>query len=296
MNQGIVFASLAYLAWGLFPLYFLQVAEVPALEVVMHRTVWSMLFMLILLLVLRRWAWLKGLSRQPKILAAFALSAMLLASNWLVYVWAVQHQHLLDASLGYFINPLVNIALGFFFLHERPRRLQWLAVAIATLGVCWLAWQAGHPPWVALTLGLTFGFYGLLRKVATLGAMEGLTLETMMLTPFAIGAIAWWTWQGSSAMSQGHTAITLWLLAAGPLTAIPLLLFAAGARRIPMTTLGLLQYMGPTLQFTLGVYVFHEAFSPSRLIGFVLIWSALLLYSVDGWQHSRRNQAELRPA
>lgn len=296
MNQGIVFASLAYLAWGLFPLYFLQVAEVPALEVVMHRTVWSMLFMLVLLLVLRRWAWLKGLSRQPKILAAFALSAMLLASNWLVYVWAVQHQHLLDASLGYFINPLVNIALGFFFLHERPRRLQWLAVAIATLGVGWLAWQTGHPPWVALTLGLTFGFYGLLRKVATLGAMEGLTLETMMLTPFAIGAIAWWTWQGSSAMSQGHTATNLWLLAAGPLTAIPLLLFAAGARRIPMTTLGLLQYIGPTLQFTLGVYVFHEAFSPSRLIGFVLIWSALLLYSVDGWQNSRRNQAELLPA
>ncbi len=296
MNQGIVFASLAYLAWGLFPLYFLQVAEVPALEVVMHRTVWSMLFMLVLLLVLRRWAWLRGLSRQPKILAAFALSAMLLASNWLVYVWAVQHQHLLDASLGYFINPLVNIALGFFFLHERPRRLQWLAVAIATLGVGWLAWQTGHPPWVALTLGLTFGFYGLLRKVATLGAMEGLTLETMMLTPFAIGAIAWWTWQGSSAMSQGHTATNLWLLAAGPLTAIPLLLFAAGARRIPMTTLGLLQYIGPTLQFTLGVYVFHEAFSPSRLIGFVLIWSALLLYSVDGWQNSRRNQAELLPA
>ncbi len=296
MNQGIVFASLAYLAWGLFPLYFLQVAEVPALEVVMHRTVWSMLFMLVLLLVLRRWAWLRGLSRQPKILAAFALSAMLLASNWLVYVWAVQHQHLLDASLGYFINPLVNIALGFFFLHERPRRLQWLAVAIATLGVGWLAWQTGHPPWVALTLGLTFGFYGLLRKVATLGAMEGLTLETMMLTPFAIGAIAWWTWQGSSAMSQGHTATNLWLLAAGPLTAIPLLLFASGARRIPMTTLGLLQYIGPTLQFTLGVYVFHEAFSPSRLIGFVLIWSALLLYSVDGWQNSRRNQAELLPA
>ena len=296
MNQGIVFASLAYLAWGLFPLYFLQVAEVPALEVVMHRTVWSMLFMLVLLLVLRRWAWLRGLSRQPKILAAFALSSRLLASNWLVYVWAVQHQHLLDASLGYFINPLVNIALGFFFLHERPRRLQWLAVAIATLGVGWLAWQTGHPPWVALTLGLTFGFYGLLRKVATLGAMEGLTLETMMLTPFAIGAIAWWTWQGSSAMSQGHTATNLWLLAAGPLTAIPLLLFAAGARRIPMTTLGLLQYIGPTLQFTLGVYVFHEAFSPSRLIGFVLIWSALLLYSVDGWQNSRRNQAELLPA
>ena len=252
--------------------------------------------MLVLLLVLRRWAWLRGLSRQPKILAAFALSAMLLASNWLVYVWAVQHQHLLDASLGYFINPLVNIALGFFFLHERPRRLQWLAVAIATLGVGWLAWQTGHPPWVALTLGLTFGFYGLLRKVATLGAMEGLTLETMMLTPFAIGAIAWWTWQGSSAMSQGHTATNLWLLAAGPLTAIPLLLFASGARRIPMTTLGLLQYIGPTLQFTLGVYVFHEAFSPSRLIGFVLIWSALLLYSVDGWQNSRRNQAELLPA
>ena len=283
MNPGILYAALAYLVWGLFPLYFKQVAQVPVLEVVMHRTVWSLLFVLGVLLVLKRWAWMKDLLRRPRLLGTFALSALLLSCNWLVYVWSVQNHRVLDASLGYFINPLVSVALGFFILHERPRRGQWLAVAIAAAGVVWLSVQTGTPPWIALTLAFSFGFYGLLRKVAQLGALEGLALETMMLAPLAAAALGYWSWQGSSALVQGDGATLGWLLLAGPLTAIPLLMFAAGARRIPLTTLGLLQYIAPTLQFGLGVWLYQETMKPARLAGFALIWLALLVYSLEGW-------------
>ncbi|MGS0753327.1 EamA family transporter RarD [Roseateles sp. GG27B] len=283
MNLGILYASLAYLAWGLFPLYFKQVAQVPALEVVMHRTVWSLLFVLGVLLVLKRWAWMSDLLRRPRVLATFALSALLLSCNWLVYVWSVQNNHVLDASLGYFINPLVSVALGFFFLHERPRRGQWLAVSIAAAGVIWLTVQTGSLPWIALTLAFSFGFYGLLRKVAKLGALEGLALETLMLAPLAAAALGYWSWQGRSALVQGDSHMIAWLVLAGPLTAIPLLMFAAGARRIPLTTLGLLQYIAPTLQFALGVWLYQETMKPARLAGFALIWLALLVYSLEGW-------------
>ena len=288
MNRGLVFAALAYAVWGLFPIYFKQVAQVPALEVVLHRTVWSLLFVLGVLLVLKRWAWMRPLLRQPKVLGAFALSALLLSSNWLVYVWAVQNQHVLDASLGYFILPLVNVALGYTFFGERPRRGQWLAVALAAAGVVWLTLQTGQLPWIALVLALTFGFYGLLRKVAVLGALEGLALETMMLAPLAMAVLVFWGAQGQGVAVQGDVSTLAWLLFAGPMTAVPLLLFAAGARRIPMMTLGILQYIAPTLQFALGVWLFGEPLQPSRLIGFGLIWLALLVYSLEGWWRSRR--------
>lgn len=163
MNTGILCASLAYVAWGLLPVYFRQVAEVPALEVVVHRTAWALLFLLVVLGLRRQWAWLPALLRQPRVVLAFGLSALLLSSNWLTYVWAVQNQHVVDASLGYFILPLVNVAMGFFFLHERPRPGQWAAVAVAAAGVLWLAVQTGRLPWIALVLALTFGIYGLLR-------------------------------------------------------------------------------------------------------------------------------------
>ena len=269
MNPGIVYATLAYMAWGMFPLYFRQVAAVPALEVVVHRTVWSLLFVLLVLLVRRRWAWLGQVVRQPRVLGAFALSALLLSSNWLIYVWAVQNQHVLDASLGYFILPLVNVALAYAFLGERPRRGQWMAVALAGLGVLWLTVQSGRLPWIALLLALTFGFYGLLRKVAVLGALEGLTLETMMLAPIALAYLAFGVWQGHSVLLQSDTSTIVWLVVAGPLTAVPLLLFAAGARRIPMTTLGILQYVSPSLVFLLSIifsliYYFNK--SPNKLI------------------------------
>ena len=288
MNTGILYAALAYIAWGLFPLYFKQVADVPSLEVVMHRTLWSLVFVFGVLMVRRQWSWMGTVLRQPKVLAAFVLSAMLLSGNWLTYVWAVQNQHVVDASLGYFILPLVNVALGFVFLRERPRPGQWMAVAVAAAGVLWLAVQAGRLPWIALVLALSFGFYGLLRKVAVLGALEGLALETLVLTPVAAVVLGWWAWQGQGALVQGTPATVGWLLLAGPMTAVPLLLFAAGARLIPMSTLGILQYISPSLQFALGVWLFHEPFEPARLVGFVLIWAALLVYSMEGWWTRRR--------
>ncbi len=288
MNTGVLYAALAYTAWGLFPLYFKQVADVPSLEVVMHRTLWSLVFVFGVLMVRRQWSWMASVLRQPKVLAAFVLSAMLLSGNWLTYVWAVQNQHVVDASLGYFILPLVNVALGFVFLRERPRPGQWLAVAVAAAGVLWLAVQAGRLPWIALVLALSFGFYGLLRKVAVLGALEGLALETLVLAPVAGMVLGWWAWQGQGALVHGAPATVGWLLLAGPMTAVPLLLFAAGARLIPMSTLGILQYISPSLQFALGVWLFHEPFEPVRLVGFVLIWAALLVYSLEGWWVRRK--------
>ena len=288
MNTGIVYAALAYLSWGLFPLYFRQVAAVPALEVVLHRTLWSLVFVLALLAVRRQWAWMREVLRQPRVLGAFALSALLLAANWLTYVWAVNNGHVVDASLGYFILPLVNVALGYVFLHERPRPGQWLAVTVAAAGVLWLTVLTGRLPWIALVLALSFGFYGLLRKVAVLGALEGLTLETVLLAPVTMAVLGVWAWQGQGALVQGDVATLGWLVLAGPVTAIPLLWFAAGARRIPLATMGILQYIAPSLQLALGVWLFHEAFDVSRLAGFVLIWAALLVYTLEGWWARRR--------
>ncbi len=288
MNTGIVYAALAYLSWGLFPLYFRQVAAVPALEVVLHRTLWSLVFVLALLAVRRQWAWMRELLRQPRVLGAFALSALLLAANWLTYVWAVNNGHVVDASLGYFILPLVNVALGFVFLHERPRPGQWLAVAVAAAGVLWLTVLTGRLPWIALVLALSFGFYGLLRKVAVLGALEGLTLETILLAPVTLAVLGAWAWQGQGALVQGDATTVGWLVLAGPVTAIPLLWFAAGARRIPLATMGILQYISPSLQLALGVWLFHESFETSRMTGFLLIWAALLVYTLEGWWVRRR--------
>ncbi len=286
MNRGIVYALLAYIAWGAFPLYFRQLGGVGAFEIVLHRVAWSLVFLAVLLLVLRRWAWLVALHRQPKVLAAFGVSALLLSSNWLLYVWAVMNGHVLDASLGYFINPLVNVMLGYFVLHERPRAGQWAAVALASVGVLWLAALGPHLPWVGLTIAATFGLYGLMRKTAALGALEGLTLETMLLAPLAIAVLGWQTWHGSGGLA-GHDGATLgWLIGVGPLTAIPLLLFAAGARRIPLATLGVLQYVSPTLQLLLGILVFGEPLAGTRLVGFAIIWIALAVYSLEGWQHA----------
>jgi chloramphenicol-sensitive protein RarD len=291
MNPGLLYAALAYTAWGLFPMYFKQLVQVNAFEVVMHRMVWAMVFLVGVLVVLRRWAWLREVARQPRVLLAFGLSALMLLANWSVYVWAVQHAHVVDASLGYFILPLVNVAMGFVFLHERPRRGQWLAVVVAASGVLWLTLQAGRLPWVALVLACTFGTYGLLRKVARLGALEGLTLETLLLLPMAVGLLGWWTWHGQGALVQGDPVTMGWLLLGGPLTAIPLLLFAAGARRISLATMGILQYISPSLQMLLGVWLYGEPFEPARAMGFYLIWAALVIYSAESvWIMRMRQQ------
>ena len=296
MNAGVVYAALAFLWWGLFPLYFRLVPGIASGEVLAHRIVWCLVLLVATLSWRRQWGWLPPVLRQARILGAFIASALLLSANWLTYIWSVNHGHVVDASLGYFITPLVNVLLGYTLLHERPRRAQWIALALATLGVVWLTVQTGRLPWIALVLAATFGCYGLLRKVAVLGALEGLTLETLLLAPLALAALGIWWAHGDATFPAPDALTNLWLFALGPITAVPLLLFAAGARRISMTTLGLLQYIGPSIQFVLGLWVFHEPFTPARLAGFGLIWLALAIYSGDGWFTSRSNASRVTPA
>ena len=283
MRNGILSAGLAFFLWGLFPLYFYALREVPAIQILGHRVLWSLLFLAIVLTVRQQWKWLPALRQQPRVAASFALSAFLLSGNWFLYIWAVNSGHVIEASLGYFINPLVNVMLGYLVLKERLRPGQWAAIALAALGVVWLTWQAGRMPWIALLLAASFGGYGLLRKTASLGALEGLSFETLLLFPFALCFIVWLSFQGQNAFLNTPSDSTRWLLAAsGPITAIPLLLFASGARKIPLSVLGLLQYIGPTIQLLLGVFLFHQAFSFDRMIGFIMIWSALALYAIEG--------------
>ncbi len=283
MRTGILSAGLAFLCWGLFPLYFHALNAVAPMQILVHRVVWSLLFLAIILTIRRQWKWLGALRSQPRVMASFVVSSLLLSGNWLLYIWAVNNGHVIDASLGYFINPLVNVMLGYLVLKERLRVGQWAAIGLASAGVMWLTWQAGTVPWIALVLAASFGAYGLMRKTAVLGALEGLSFETLILFPFALGYLVWLTFQGENIFLTTTSDSTRWLLlAAGPITAIPLLLFASGARKIPLSVLGLLQYIGPSIQLSLGVFLFKEAFTSARVVGFVLIWSALALYAAEG--------------
>jgi len=290
MQIGIVYAAAANILWGLFPIYFKALQGFSPLEILLQRMVWALAFLFIVLALRQQWSWLGKVAHQPKVLAGFAASAILLSVNWYVYIWAVNNDHVVDSSLGYFITPLVNVLLGFLLLHERMRPIQCAAVALAAAGVAWLTWQAGHLPWIGLAIAFSFGSYGLLRKTAALGPLEGLSLETLLLFPLAFGYLAVLAWHGQNAFLHASTAYKWLVAAAGPITAIPLLLFAAGARRIPMSTLGLLQYLAPTLQLLLGVWLYDEPFGGARMAGFVAIWSALAVYSLEGlWQawHSK---------
>ena len=253
-------------------------------EVLANRIVWSLILMTVVLTWRAQWAWLGAALRSGRTMAGFVASALLLSVNWITYIWAVSNGHVVDASLGYFMTPLVNVALGYFLLGERPRRAQWIALSLAAIGVAWLSATAGGLPWIGLALALSFGAYGLLRKVAVLGALEGLTLETLILAPAAVVAMAWWWGSGPTSFPGPDLATDAWLLGLGPATTVPLLLFAAAARRLSLTTLGLFQYVSPTIQFMLGIWLFHEPLTAGRLAGFACIWAALALYSVDGWQ------------
>lgn len=280
-RNGLYLAGTAYVLWGAFPIYFKQLTSVPADEILAHRISFSVAFLLLLLVVLKRWSWFWNAFTSRKVILVSAGSAVLLSVNWLVYIWAVNSNRVVDASLGYFITPLVSILLGQWMFEEKLRPLQWAAVLLALIGVMWLTWDAGKPPWIGLTLALSFGLYGLLRKLAPLGALEGLALETILLMPLALGWITWLSTRRPSAFLTSPPSVAALLIASGPITAIPLLLFAAGARRISMANLGFLQYIAPSLQFVIGTLLYAEPMVASRLAGFALIWLALAVFTAQ---------------
>ncbi|MFI5337671.1 MAG: EamA family transporter RarD [Opitutales bacterium] len=291
-GRGVLAALGAYLAWGLLPVYWHQMAMVDAVELIAHRLCWTLAFTLPLL-----W-WRGGLGGairslgSGRALALSLFSSLLLTCNWLTFVWAVNHGHVLESSLGYFLVPLVNVALGRFVLHERLRPRQWLAIALAAAGVGLQIVQVGRLPWIALLLAATFGWYGLLRKKSAHGPLVGLTVETLLLAPLAGAFLLWRAHEGGGALGHAPIAIQVWVLSTGAVTAIPLLYFAYGARRLRLTTLGLLQYVAPTAQFALGVWVFHEPFRAAQATSFVLIWAGLTVYTADVFQAFRPRPAE----
>ena len=290
-RNGVLAVLTAFSCWGLFPLYFKALQARP-LEVLVHRILWSALFLLALSAGQRRWGWLGAVLRSPRLLLGSLLSATLLSVNWLIYIWAVSVDRVVDASLGYFITPLLSVVFGVVLLGEALRPLQWVALGTAALGVLWLTVQLGQPPWVGLALAASFGSYGAIRKTARLGALEGLALETWLMFPLALVYLVWLAHSGQSTFYEGALGQRWALVAAGPLTSIPLLLFAAGARRIPLSLAGVLQYVSPSLQLLLGVLVLHEPFQPVKLVGYALIWLALALYSGEGlwvWRRAARS-------
>ncbi|RWA48228.1 transporter [Cupriavidus sp. UYMSc13B] len=296
MQLGILYALLAYVIWGLLPLYIKSLPGIAPVEILLHRMVWSLVFLGLILAWRRQWAWLGKVLTDRRLLLSFAASAALLCANWFLYIWAVSANRVVDASLGYFINPLFSVLLGVVFLHERLRLVQWLSIAVAAAGVAWLTVAAGQLPWIALGLAASFGGYGLLRKTGALGALEGLSLETLLLFPLAAAALAWLFATGQDSFTHAAPGTQWLLLLAGPVTAVPLLFFAAGARRIPLSLLGLLQYTGPTLQLLLGVWLWNEPFPVQKQVGYALIWLSLALYAAEGlWMNTRQKPATIQP-
>lgn len=288
MNSGFWYAVGAYFLWGVFPLYWKALQAIPATQILAHRMAWSVLVVALLLALQGGWSWIRAALSNRKILLTFFITGSLLAVNWFLYIWAVNTDRVVEASLGYFINPLVNVVLGGLFLGETLRRGQRWAVGLAAGGVAYLTFGYGQPPWIALVLAFTFGFYGLLRKTASLGSLRGFALETMLFFPLVAGYLVWVEKQGMGAFGHYGWKLDLLLAFAGVATAAPLLLFASGARRLSLSTLGLLQYIAPTLQFLIGVFVYGEPVGHDRLLAFALIWAALALYSAEGLYHGRR--------
>lgn len=286
--RGAVAAAAGFLCWGIVPLYWKQLHAVPALELIAHRIVWSLLF----LLVVQAWRGRLGAIREgftgARAIGLNLLSSVLLAVNWTVYVWGVNHGHVIECSLGYFLTPLGNVALGFLFLHERLRPLQWTAIALAAAGVLVLLLRLGHFPWIALSLAGTWSCYAILKKKSALGPMNGLTVETILLFPLALGALLWWHHAGTGALGRVDAWEHTLILSAGVITAIPLLLFAQGAQRVQLSTLGLLQYISPSVQFLLGLFLYDEPFDTARLQAFAVIWAGLVLYTADSFWSQRR--------
>ncbi len=295
MNRGVLYALGAYLCWGFLPLFWKAVQQASPLEILAHRVVWSLAFLLILLAFLRKWRWMRVVVTDRRILLTFAITSLVLSINWLTYIWAVNAGHVIETSLGYFINPLVNVLLGVVVLQERMRWGQWAAIGLAAVGVLYLTIVLGSLPWIALTLAFSFALYGLIRKTAALNSLEGLTLETLFMIVPALLYLVYLDRAGHGTFGHLSPTFTGLLITTGVVTAIPLLLFAAGARRIPLSLVGILQYTTPTIQFLLGIFLYHEPFSATKLVGFLLIWLALTLYSGESlWQ--RRQVTLLKPA
>jgi chloramphenicol-sensitive protein RarD len=298
-RRGFWFGFGAYFLWGIFPLYFPLLEPTGSVEVLAQRILWSLVFVGALLLIGRGWSRVRAIVAEPRRLRLVAVGSVLIAINWGVFIWSVLNGHVLETSLGYFINPLVLIFLGVALMGERLRRIQWLAIALAAIAVVQLTVDYGRPPWIALTLAFSFGTYGLMKKKAGVGAVEGLTLETLILAPLALGYIVWAESGGTAVFGHEGVPNMLLLAGAGVITAVPLLLFGGAATRIPMTTLGLLQYIAPTMHFMLGIAVFHESMTTGRWIGFVLVWLALAILTAESVLTRRRavpRTAEVQPA
>jgi chloramphenicol-sensitive protein RarD len=287
MNKGIWYGIGAYVLWGFFPIYWKVLHVVPALQVIGHRIGWSFAVLSVYLLVTRQWQEFRSLAFNPKTIAIYAVAGILLTINWLVYVWGVNAGFIVETSLGYFINPLLSVLMGVIFLRERLRPVQWIPVGIAAIGVIYLTSVYGRLPWIALSLALSFGFYGLVKKLAPLGSLYGLTLETAIMFPAALIYLVFLQMTGSGSFLHQGATVDLFLFGAGIVTTIPLLMFASAARQIPLTMVGILQYIAPTLQFLLGVFVYKEAFDRAHLIGFGMVWAALIIFWVENFVAKR---------
>lgn len=283
MNPGILAAIGAYVSWGLLPVYWKLLGHVPTPQLLSHRIAWSFATLILFLAVTRR---LVGLGRSlgPTVWACYAVASLLIGVNWFIYVWSVNAGYIVESSLGYFINPLLSVGLGVVFLRERLRPLQWAPLGLAAAGVVYLTFNYGRPPWIALSLASTFSLYGLVKKKAPLGAFEGLTVETGLLLLPALGFLVFSQWTGNAAFLHAGTVSDLLLLGAGVVTTAPLVLFAAAAHRIPLLMIGVLQYIAPTLQFLLGVLVYGEPFTRAQMVGFGLVWAAVLLFLLERLQ------------
>ncbi len=290
-KHGIIYAIAAYGCWGLIPLYFKAVAGVAPLEVLAHRALWSFAMLAVMVAFLGRWSELGRELRSGKLLAMLGLSTLFIAANWLVFIYAVISGQVLQASLGYFINPLVNVILGVVFLRERLRPYQTLSILLALAGVLVLAGFVGEVPWIALALALTFGLYGLMRKIIPVDGLVSLTVETLAMTPVALAYISY---LGATREGAGSSLGTLGLLAlSGPVTTVPLLFFGAAARQLRLSTMGILQYLSPTLQFLLAVVAFHEPFSTAQIVSFACIWTAIAVYTADSYRAARQTRLAL---
>jgi chloramphenicol-sensitive protein RarD len=281
VNKGIWYAVGAYALWGILPLYWKLLHIVPALQLISHRIVWSFIALLIVIVITSRWKEFQSIIRNPRILSIYLAAALLIGINWLTYVWAVNSGHIIETSLGYFINPLLCVLLGVIFLHEHLRALQWIPIGLAAAGVLYLTYVYGALPWIALTLAFSFALYGLVKKIAPLGSLYGLTLETGILILPAFCYLLYSDTIGVGAFLHTDTISDVLLMGAGVVTTIPLLMFASAAQRIPLSLVGILQYISPTLALLIGIFIYQEQFTYIHFIGYGMVWLALLLYGIE---------------